>query len=113
MNTDALDVVAERGRELQSAIAEVLERAGRPFVISGHPALFNFWFSEKPPREWRDWLFSDHSFYGKVAEGLIQRGVMPEPDAREPWYMSAAHSTQDILETANALEDSVREAMRR
>ena len=29
LNTDALDTVAERGRELQAAISEVLERAGR------------------------------------------------------------------------------------
>jgi len=111
MNTDALDIVAERGRELQSAISEILERAGMPFVISGHPALFNFWFAEKPPREWRDWISSDHAFYLRVAQGLIERGVLPEPDSREPWFMCAAHSHQDIAETATALEDSVRAAL--
>ena len=46
-NTDALETVAERGRELQAAISEVLERTGLPFVISGHPSMFCFWFSRR------------------------------------------------------------------
>ncbi len=111
MNTDALETVAERGRELQAAISQVLEQAGRPFVISGHPSLFMFWFAKEPPREYRDYLTSDHSLYDRTMAGLIERGVMPEPDSREPWFMSAAHSSQDVADTANALEDTLREVL--
>jgi hypothetical protein len=38
---------------------------------------------------------------------------MPEPDSREPWFMCAALSRQDIAETATALEESMREALRK
>lgn len=112
LNTDALELVAERGRELQAAVTEVLDRTGLPFVISGHPSMFIFWFAEKAPREYRDWRLSDHSLYDRVAAGLIERGVMPEPDSREPWFMSAAHSHEDIAVTATALEDTLREVLR-
>jgi glutamate-1-semialdehyde 2,1-aminomutase len=111
MNTDALEVVQNRGLELQAAITEVLERGGVPFVISGHPSMFIFWFAEEAPKEYRDWLVSDHTLYNKVAAGLIKRGVMPEPDSREPWFMCAALSLEDIAQTAQALEDSLREAL--
>jgi glutamate-1-semialdehyde 2,1-aminomutase len=111
-NTNALETVTQRGIQLQEAITEVLERFGRPFAISGHPSMFGFWFSEQPPREHRDWIATDHVLYNKVATGLIRRGVMPEPDSREPWFMCAALSTQDIAETATALEDSLREALK-
>lgn len=111
MNTDALEVVKNRGLELQAAITEVLERSGVPFVISGHPSMFIFWFAEEAPKEYRDWLASDHTLYNKVAAGLIKRGVMPEPDSREPWFMCAALSLEDIAQTAQALEDSLREAL--
>jgi glutamate-1-semialdehyde 2,1-aminomutase len=111
METDALDVVAQRGTELQAAITEVLERSGQPFVISGHPSMFIFWFAEEAPKEYRDWVGSDRSLYDEVAAGLINRGVMPEPDSREPWFMCSALSQADIAETANALEDSLREAL--
>jgi glutamate-1-semialdehyde 2,1-aminomutase len=113
MNTDALDVVAQRGLELQSALTEILERTGLPFVIFGHPSLFSFWFTDRAPRDFRDWLMVDHKLYETVAEGLIQRGVLPEPDTREPLFMSAAHTAQDIADTANALEDTLREVLRK
>jgi len=111
MHTDALEKVAENGRKLQDAISEVLDRYGHPYVIEGHPALFNIWFTEEPPREFRDWKWSDHSFYDTVAAGLIERGVMPEPESREPWFMCAALTDEDIAYTAEALDASVRAAL--
>jgi len=110
--TNALESVAERGRELQAAITEVLGRTGLPFCVSGHPSMFSFWFSKEPPTEYRDWLVSNRGLYDEVAAGLIERGIMPEPESREPWFMCAAHSQQDIAETANALEDTLREVLR-
>ena len=112
MNTNALEAIAERGLELQSAITEILERTGLPFAIVGHPSLFTFWFTETPPKEFRDWLKADRALYETVIEGMIQRGVLPEPDLREPWFMSAAHTADDIAETANVLEDTLRDALR-
>jgi glutamate-1-semialdehyde 2,1-aminomutase len=111
MNTDALETVANNGRKLQDAIREVLDPFGIPYVISGHPSLFNIWFSELPPSEFRDWRLSDHSFYDAVAAGLIERGVMPEPESREPWFMCEALSDDDIAITATALHESVCEAL--
>jgi glutamate-1-semialdehyde 2,1-aminomutase len=109
--TDALEVIAQRGTELQAAITEVLERSSLPFVIAGHPSMFIFWFAEEAPKEYRDWVTSDRSLYEEVVAGLIKRGVMPEPESREPWFMCSALSQADIGETANALEDALREAL--
>ncbi|MFZ0544953.1 MAG: guanitoxin biosynthesis PLP-dependent transaminase GntE [Candidatus Promineifilaceae bacterium] len=111
METDALETVAENGRKLQEAISEVLDRYGMPYVIEGHPSLFNIWFSEEAPHEFRDWKQSDHTFYDQVAAGLIERGVMPEPDSREPWFMCEALSEEDIAFTVQMLDESVRDAL--
>jgi glutamate-1-semialdehyde 2,1-aminomutase len=109
--TDALETVACRGETLQEAIRQVLTRTDLPFVISGHPAMFGFWFAEEAPQEYRDWRNSDRALYEKVAAGLIERGVMPEPESREPWFMCAALSAQDIADTAQALEDTLKEIL--
>lgn len=111
MNTDALETVAENGRKLQDAISEVLDRYSMPYVIEGHPSIFNIWFSEEPPYEYRDWKLSDHSFYDSVAGELIERGVMPEPDSREPWFICEALSDEDIAFTAQILDEAVRAAL--
>jgi glutamate-1-semialdehyde 2,1-aminomutase len=110
-HTNALETVAENGRKLQDAISEVLDRFSIPYVIEGHPALFNIWFAEEPPYEYRDWKQSDHSFYDEVAAGLIQRGVMPEPESREPWFICESLTDEDIAHTAEALDAAVREAL--
>lgn len=112
-NTDALSVVYERGESLKNVIREVLVASGLPFVFSGHPSMFMFWFSEEAPKECRDWLKSDHTLYDKVANGLIERGVMPEPSSREPWFMCASHTDADFGLVATALEDSIKHALGR
>lgn len=111
--TDAVATVAQRGRELMAALNEVLSHSGLPFVVAGHPSMFGIWFAEKAPKEYRDWLHVDTALYHKVMTGLIERGVMPDPDQVEPWFISAALSEQDIADTANALEDTLQEVLHR
>ena len=110
--TDALEVIASRGRALQKGIGDVLEAADLPFVITGHPSMFGFMFTGSTPREYRDWANSDHQLYESIMGNLIQRGVMPDPDSREPWFLSAAHREEDVAETLTAFELAVKEAKR-
>jgi glutamate-1-semialdehyde 2,1-aminomutase len=108
--TDALAVVAARGRALQKGIGDVLEAADLPFVITGHPSMFTFIFTDATPREFRDWAKSNQTLYEEIMVKLIERGVMPDPDSREPWFLSAAHSEQDVADTLTAFEEAVKEA---
>lgn len=39
------------------------------------------------------------------------RDILPEPDAREPWFLCEAHTHTDVTETANALEDVIKEVV--
>lgn len=111
MNTDALDLVVTNGRELQSVFVEILDRAGMPYVIVGHPALFTFAPTDKKPKDFRDWLGIDRKLYERITEAMIERNVLPEPDIREPFFISSALTHQDIAKTAEVLEDSLREVL--
>ncbi len=111
MNTDALDRVVANGRELQSVFVEILDRSGMPYVIVGHPSLFTFAPTDKKPKDFRDWLMIDRKLYERITEAMIERNVLPEPDIREPFFISSALSAQDIAKTAEVLEDSLREVL--
>jgi glutamate-1-semialdehyde 2,1-aminomutase len=113
MNTDALEVVAANGRELQSAFVEILDRSGMPYVIVGHPSLFTFAPTDKKPKDFRGWLMIDRKLYERITEAMIERNVLPEPDIREPFFISSALTHQDIAKTAEVLEDSLREVLRK
>jgi glutamate-1-semialdehyde 2,1-aminomutase len=110
-STDALDRVAEHGRRLQKGISDVLEGKGLPFVFTGHPSMFSFLFTESQPKGYRDWAGSNHALYDEIMMALISRGVMPDPDSREPWFISSAHTEQDAADTLTAFEQAVGAAL--
>ncbi len=60
----------------------------------------------------RDWADTDHALYDAVAVGMHARGVMPEPDSREPWFVCEAHAKDDSVDRAvTAFEESLAAAL--
>jgi len=43
---------------------------------------------------------------------MIERGVMPDHDAREPWFLCYSHSDADIDETLNVMMEVVHKVNR-
>ena len=43
-----------------------------------------------------------------IGLALIERGVMPDSDGREPWFLCSALSEADVDETLNVFNDSVK-----
>ncbi len=110
--TDALQSIARQGKRLMDGIDAVLSRANIEHALTGHPAMFGFVLgTAEKPREFRDLAKSDLQLYEKIASAMRDRGVEYEMDPREPWFLCAAHSDQDIDDTLNKLEDSVREVL--
>jgi glutamate-1-semialdehyde 2,1-aminomutase len=108
--TDALATVAANGRHLQAELRAILERRGLPFVFTGHPVMFGIMFTEQLPTDYRGWADTDHELYDAVAQAMIQRGAMPEPDSREPWFMCEAHAEGDDLARVVAAFEGALEA---
>ena len=65
---------------------------------------------EQEPHDFRDYFTGDGELYENLAMELIQRGVQPDGDAREPWFLCAALSKEDVNETLNIFNDSVKAA---
>jgi len=97
-DTDALETVHRVGREVQVGLEQVITARGLPFVFTGHPAMFGIMFTDRAPTEYRDWATSDHELYDAVANEMHERGAMPEPDSREPWFFCEAHAREDVVD---------------
>jgi glutamate-1-semialdehyde 2,1-aminomutase len=107
--TDALDRVAAFGRRLQAGIGAILARRGIPHSFTGHPSMAGLFFAERPPGNYREWKTSDYRFYDAMAPLLHDRGIICEPDSREPWFVSAAHDQECLDLTLAAFEAAVDE----
>ena len=106
--TPALETIAQFGEDLQTGIRKILSRRGIPHSYSGHASMGGLFFNDTPPTNYRDWLNSDYTFYDTMAPHLHDRGVLVEPDSREPWFICEAHAADDSLaHTLSAFEEAV------
>lgn len=110
-NEPIIETINQRGRSLMSGIDEILTEADIPHVVTGVPSMFSILLgNDQEPRDFRDYLAGDGELYEKVAMELIQRGVMPDADGREPWFLCYSLSEADVAETLNVFNDSVKAA---
>ena len=89
-----------RGEHLRAALENMLRAAGLPAVTNGAGPVFHLSFAERPARSYRDTLHTDTAMYSDFALALLDEGVMVLPDGR--WYLSAAHTDDDIDATIAA-----------
>ena len=95
-NTDALKTVDEAGTRIKNVLSKVFTRAGVEHAFAGPPAMLGIHFTPDVPQTYRDWRKTDSRLYNLFAWELIDRGVMLEPDSREPWFFCEAHSQVDL-----------------
>lgn len=105
--TDALANIASYGAQLQAGLGRILSGRGIAHSFVGHPSMGGMFFADTPPADYRQWVNSDYTFYETLAPELHDRGVIVEPDSREPWFVCAAHDADCLAQTLAAFEESV------
>ena len=80
-------------------------------MVTGVPSMLSILLGiEDEPHEFRDYIKGDADLYEAIAMEMIDRGVQPDSDGREPWFLCAALSEADVAETLNIFNDSVKAA---
>lgn len=105
--TSALDDIADYGSRLQAGITHILDERDIAHSFVGHPSMGGLFLAEKAPSNYREWVHSDYTFYDAMAPELHDRGVIVEPDSREPWFICAAHDQSCLDDTLAAFEGAV------
>ncbi|MBN2146922.1 MAG: aspartate aminotransferase family protein [Anaerolineales bacterium] len=107
-----LETIQKRGQRLMDGLRKIFAEASIPVCFSGYPAMFSFAVGVEKVTGQRDWNESDKDYYLRLVEASIERGVMPDHDPREPWFLCYAHSEADIDQTLNVWEEVVSEVKR-
>lgn len=107
-----LETIAQRGRRLMDGIRQIFQDAGIQVCLSGYPAMFSFAVGVEKVTGQRDWNRSEKGYYLRLVEAAIERGVMPDYDPREPWFLCYSHTDTEIDETLNVWWDVVRMVQR-
>lgn len=111
-DTDALATVNKTGRAIQDRLSKVFSHFAIPHKFAGPDAMFGIHFGDFVPQNYRDWKQTDSALYTEFAFNLIKKGIMLEPDSREPWFICEAHQTVDLdwLESIamSAMDDAIK-----
>ena len=86
-----LETIARRGQRLMDGLKAIFAEAGIPACFNGYPAMFSFALGVETVTNQRDWNESDKEYYLRLVEAAIERGVMPDHDPREPWFLCYSH----------------------
>ncbi|MCS6994822.1 MAG: aspartate aminotransferase family protein [Anaerolineales bacterium] len=102
------ETIQQRGTRLMNGLREIFDENGIQAVVSGYPAMFSFAVGIDSMTCQRDWTQSDRDLYLRWAEAAMERGVMPDYDPREPWFLSYSHTDADIDRTLEVYAEVVR-----
>ena len=100
--------LARLGGQLMQGIREIIQRLGLPLIVEGLPAAFAVAYTARGEiRDYRDYV--EHCSQGKykrLALALLERNV--HVAARGIWYLSTAHTSEDVGKTLEAVEQALR-----
>jgi glutamate-1-semialdehyde 2,1-aminomutase len=104
-----IETIFRRGQKLVNGIDEILTRADIPHHMTGLPSILGFILgTDEEPTDFRAYCAGDDALYEKLAMALIDRGVMPDSDGREPWFLCYQHGEREIADTLTAFEAAVK-----
>lgn len=104
-----IKTIEKRGQRLMDGLRDIFAENNIPVAITGYPAMFSFSIGRETVTNQREWTQSDRDLYLQLVEKAIEKGVMPDHDAREPWFLCYEHSDADIDETLNVYAEIVKE----
>jgi glutamate-1-semialdehyde 2,1-aminomutase len=108
-NEPVIKTINDYGRLLREGISEILTRAAIPHYVTGPPSMFSLLLGiSEEPKDYRDYCKGDDTLYEKIAMELIDRGVLPDNDGREPWFLCFSHNEEVIADTLTVFEDAVK-----
>ena len=91
------------GETLMREIRHRLESAGHEVQVVGHPTLFDVVFTDKPVRDYRDWLHGTRNKAAELHVQLKKNGILK---GLGKFYVSLALTDEDISRTLDIVTDA-------
>jgi glutamate-1-semialdehyde 2,1-aminomutase len=105
----AYEQVFATGRELMAGLDGLLKQAGIKAQVIGEPPLFDVVFTDQPCKDYRDTLKGDKAIATRFNKLLRERGLMK---GESKYYVSLAHTREDIDHTLGAWTEAIQELKR-
>ncbi len=96
-----------RSSRLAEGIKEILGRKGIPHTVNRVGSMFSLFFHPGPVTCYEEAAKADREAFTAFFGRMLEHGIYLAPSPFEAWFVSAAHSEEDIAHTLEAVRQSV------
>jgi len=104
------DRLEELGARLAEGLQEAAEEAGVPVTVNRVGSMLTLFFTEGPVENFDDANRSDKQRFSRFFWAMLERGVYIPPSQFEAWFVSLAHTEEEIDRTVEAAREALRHA---
>ena len=105
--------LARLTERLASGLENAAREAGTKVTVNRIASLLTVFFRAGPVSTYRDVRGSDADAFAAFFHALLEEGIYIPPSAYECWFVSAAHTEEDIDRTVQAAARAFRRAAER
>lgn len=109
---DPYQRMAELAKILEENILEIAQEFDQPITINRVGSAFTVFFQENPVYDYTTAKMSDPVKFARFHRLMLERGIYLAPSRFEAWFVSAAHTRQEIDKTLEACREIFRELSR-
>lgn len=103
---DALYVHLEGlAQRLCDGLAAVFAKTGIPVQTPREGSMFCLYFTDTPVMNMADASAADHARFGRFFHAMHEHGINLPPSGYEAWFVSGAHTMEDIERTISTAEE--------
>jgi glutamate-1-semialdehyde 2,1-aminomutase len=101
------EALEEKGSALAEGIAKALAEAGVAGQVQRVGSLLTLFFAPEAVHDYEGAKRSDTQRFAAFFHAMLDRGVLLPPSQFEAWFVSAAHTHEDIRQTIAACRESL------
>ena len=101
--------LARRGAMLAAGLADAARASDVSLQVNAFGSLVTPFFTGRPVRDYESAVGADTAAYATFFRGMLARGVYPPPSQFEAWFLSAAHTDRDVMNTITAARGAMKE----
>jgi glutamate-1-semialdehyde 2,1-aminomutase len=105
---DIFAKLEELGAQLEAEVRAALKAAGHDYSFYRVGSMFCLFFTGRTVRNLDDARTSDRDRFARFFHAMLARGIYLAPSQFETGFISAAHTVQDIEQTARAMGEALR-----
>jgi glutamate-1-semialdehyde 2,1-aminomutase len=110
-NPDIYSRLEEKSAYLEAGIKENLKQINKKLTLNRAGSMLTLFFTKEEVKDFNSAVKSDAKLYGKYFHEMLKRGVYLPPAQFEAFFVSTAHSKEDLDKTIKANYEALRKVL--